>query len=420
MSGLLSGILTAVAIVAVVVSGGTLGIVAGALLAASFAANQGWLGKGAQKFAQSSTGKDLTMAIGLASAGIGVAGAMGAALPGTEAAAVQSANAAAEGAGTAANAAADSAGVAGQATAATAPTADASTVSGIAASGDTSAAVTPSGTLAQTTSNANGIINSTVAGNPEVNLVQGSNTVGATADAQAVQTGQAGAGGLSVNPNDPTETQQIQQSLGINTQAQTQTTNTAATQSAVTPSGSAGSQAAAASAPATPGAGGASGYGDAVPPGTPGAAVPNAAAPSMLDSLATKAGNALTTPSGMLMAGQAVSGWAQGKAQENINQRQLAAAQWGNTQWMDPTQVNQLQAAASAPINVPQGYLNRAAAVRNLMNGGTSQTAPLQAPPPAVGAPALPTPGAGAAGAPASSGPVPVYQLGTTPRGGVI
>lgn len=414
MSGLLSGILTAIAIVAVVVSGGTLGIVAGALMAASFAANQGWLGKGAQKFAQSGVGKDLTMAIGLASAGIGVAGAMGAALPGTEAAAVQSANAAAEGAGTAANAAADTADVAGQAAAATAPAADAGTASGIAASGDASAAVTPSGTLAQTTSNANGIINSTVAGSPEMNLVQGSNTVGATADAQAVQTGQAGAGGLSVNPNDPTELQQIQQSLGINTQAQTQTANTAANQSAVSPSNSAGSTAANSDESALQNAAGATNQ--PVAPVSQGGPEPGQ---SMLGNAASKVGDALKTPQGMLMAGQAVSGWAQGKAQENINQRQLAAAQWGNTQWMDPNQVSQLQAAASAPINVPQGYLNRAAAVRNLMNGGTSQTAPLQAPKPTVGAPVLPTPGAGAT-APASAGPVPVYQLNATPRGGVI
>lgn len=405
MSGLLTGLLTAVAIVATVVSGGTLGIVAGALLAASFAANQGWLGKGAQKFAQSSTGKDLTMAIGLASAGIGVAGAMGAALPGTEAAAVSSANAAAEGAGAASDAASTSADVGAQATAATAPAAG--TGADVA---DSAAVATPSGTLAQTTSNANGIINSTISGNPEVNLVQGSNTVGATADAAAVQSGTAGAGGLAVNTTDQTEIQQVQQSLGINTQSSTQAANTAATQSAVTPASSAGSTSANSDESALQTAAASTNNAPA-PVSQGGPAAPQSA----LGSLATKAGNALSTPQGMLMAGQAVSGWANGKAQENIAQRTLAAQQWGNTQWQDPNQVAQLQAAASAPINVPAGYLNRAAAVRNLMNSGTTQTQPLQS----VQAPVLPTPGAGLAGGQPQN-PVPVAGMNAQPRGGVI
>lgn len=419
MSGLLTGILTAVAIVATVVSGGTLGIVAGALLAASFAANQGWLGKGAQKFAQSGAGKDLTMAVGLASAGIGVAGAMGAALPGTSAAAVTSANAAAEGAGAASTTAAGASDVAGQAAAATAPAAG--TGADVA---DLAPVATPSGTLAQTTSDANGIINSAVAGNPEANLVPGSNTVGATADAAAVQNGTAGAGGLSVNPNDPTELQQIQQSLGINTNSATQTANTAATQSAVTPGSGAGSAAATQDESALQTAAGATNQ-PAATLAQGGPEAPQSAAGGLL----SKAGQALSTPQGMMMGGQAISGWAQGKAQENINQRQLAAQQWGNTQWMDPNQVAQLNAAAAAPITVPAGYLNRAAAVRGLMNGGTSQTQPLQSsptPPAAAPAPALPGPGAGLApgstGSPtaATNGPVPVYQMNAQPRGGVI
>lgn len=408
MSGLLSGILTAVAIVATVVSGGTLGIVAGALLAASFAANQGWLGKGAQKFAQSSTGKDLTMAVGLASAGLAVAGSMGAALPGTESAAVQSANAAAEGTSATTVNAAQGADLGANAAAATAPGANASTVSGLA---DSAPAITPSGTLAQTTSNANGIINSAIAGNPEVNLVQGSNTVGATADAQAVQTGSAGAGGLAVNASDQTEIQQVQQSLGINTQAQTQTANTAATQSAVNPSsgglptgdpGEAQLQAAAGAGP------------------QPVAPASQGGPPSAASGLLSKAGAALSSPAGMIMGGNALSGLASGIANQKTIQEQIAAQQWGNMQWQQPGQVAQLQAAAAAPINVPAGYLNRAAAVRNLMNGSTSQTAPLQSSPTAAApAPALPTPGAGLAGGSAQS-PVPVAGMAATPRGGVI
>lgn len=401
MSGLLTGILTAVAIVATVVSGGTLGIVAGALLAASYAANKGWLGKGAQRFAQSGVGKDLTMAIGLASAGLGVAGAMGAALPGTAAASVSTANAAAEGAGAASDAAASSADVAGQAAAASAPAAG--TGANVA---DTAAIATPSGTLAQTMTDANGVVNSTLAGNPEAGLVQGSNTVGAASDAQAVQAGTAGTGGLQVPPGDSATVQQTNDSLGINTQAQTQSQNTAATQTAVNPNGSsAGNQAANIDESSLQKAAGST---DTAPAAQGGPT----AQPGALAKLGAGVKSALSTPQGMLMAGQAVSGWAQGKAQENINQRQLAAQQWGNTQWMDPNQVSQMQAAAAAPVNVPMGYLNRAAAVRNLMNSGTTQTAPLQAAP----APALPTPGAGLA----NGGPIPAAGMNAQPRGGVI
>jgi beta-lactamase class A len=52
--------------------------------------------------------------------------------------------------------------------------------------------------------------------------------------------------------------------------------------------------------------------------------------------------------------------------------RRIAAQQWGNMQWEQPGQVANLQAAATAPISVPQGYLNRAAAVRQSDNTATN------------------------------------------------
>jgi hypothetical protein len=79
MSGLISGLLTAVAIVGAVVTGGALGIVAGALLAASFAAQHGWLGSGAQKFAESGIGQGITAAVGLASGAMALESAVNAA-----------------------------------------------------------------------------------------------------------------------------------------------------------------------------------------------------------------------------------------------------------------------------------------------------------------------------------------------------
>ncbi len=92
-----------------------------------------------------------------------------------------------------------------------------------------------------------------------------------------------------------------------------------------------------------------------------------------------KAGNVLEKHAGLAtVAGNALSGMASGAAQQKAIEEQIAANQWGNMQWKDPTQVAKLQAAAGQPIGVPVGYLNRAAAVRNLMNtSGGGQTAPL-------------------------------------------
>ena len=141
----------------------------------------------------------------------------------------------------------------------------------------------------------------------------------------------------------------------------------------------------------------------------------------MLNSAAdwAKANPSLAAGAAM-MGGQALSGWAQGKAQENINQRNLAAAQWGNVQWTDPNQVAQLDAAAAAPITVPQGYLARAANARAIMNSGANQTTPLQSSPTAP-PPAAPTVAPLGMSNPGGSGanPVPITAMSATPRGGV-
>ncbi len=382
MSGLLTGLLTAVAVVATVVSGGTLGIVAGALLAASFAANQGWLGKGAQQFAQSSTGKDLTMAVGLASAGLSIAGQMGANLPGTQAAATSAANTAAEGQ-TATSAVSDADAASQAATAAP----------GIAAPNPNAPVYTPAATAQLTTSDGGASICNSFAQDSGLNSVPNSVQLGITGDSipgtANPYSGEAMTSQPSVQP----------------------AANASADQSAVNP-------------------GGASGYGSTVTPGTPNPAVPNPTPAqggpgNMLSTAAGKVSDALSSPSGMLMAGQAISGLAQGKAAEAVAQRQLAAQQWGNIQWTDPNQIAQLNAASAAPITVPQGYLARAAAVRGMMNGTTQQTTPLQTSPstaatPSVAAPQLATPGAGLAPGQSGSGPVPVAQMNATPRGGVI
>lgn len=95
-------------------------------------------------------------------------------------------------------------------------------------------------------------------------------------------------------------------------------------------------------------------------------------------------------PGVAVMAGNALSGMAQGAAQEKMNQQQIAAQQWGNLQWQNPAEVSQLQAAAAKPITVPQGYLARAQAVRGMMTQPVGGVQPLPAASP--GAPLAPSP----------------------------
>lgn len=142
----------------------------------------------------------------------------------------------------------------------------------------------------------------------------------------------------------------------------------------------------------------------------------NSAGPNQ--SLLDKAKGALTSTPGMLMAGQAVSGLAQGISQQKMMQEQIAAQQYGNMTF-NPGQagVGALEANAAAPINVPQGYLNRANALRSLLNTtpGPQQTVGGQ------GAPVAPPMVApvGMGGSP-GGGPVPVLGMGATPRGGAV
>jgi hypothetical protein len=72
---------------------------------------------------------------------------------------------------------------------------------------------------------------------------------------------------------------------------------------------------------------------------------------------------------GIQAGGQIISGVGQGIAQNEAIEKQIAAQQWGNLQWQNQSQVDQLQAAAAQPITVPQGYLQRAAAVKGLVAG---------------------------------------------------
>jgi len=102
--------------------------------------------------------------------------------------------------------------------------------------------------------------------------------------------------------------------------------------------------------------------------------------------------------------GSLVGGLGQGIVQKQSMQDQINAAQWAGRTYMDPKEQAMIQGAASAPITVPQGYLQRAQALKGMLGS----TVGIQ-------------PGAQPGSTPApSGGPVPVWQMNSTPRGGVI
>lgn len=110
--------------------------------------------------------------------------------------------------------------------------------------------------------------------------------------------------------------------------------------------------------------------------------------------------------------GSLVGGLGQGIMQKQSSQDQINAMQWANRTFYDPQQTSQLQAAAAAPVTVPQGYLQRAQAVKALMagNAGIQQGS--------AGTPSTLPPGV--AGQTANGGPVPVLGMNQTTRGGQV
>lgn len=420
MGGLLGIIGGLVTIVASIWTLNPYGIAAGALMIAGGAAQAGLFGKGAERFMNSSTGKDLTMAIGLASAAISVASLANAPTAGAESATVANANTAAEGGAAATGTEADAA--AGEAAAgSTAPVgaaggaapvssvggADASTLSGV------TPAPVVSATSNEALTNPYAMVNqfNSDPGVMEDGLSPAlTNGVQQSADGYALSGGVNGPGGPPIGG---TEASQIQQEVNpASTASNAESAATTADQTAVAPK---------TAAPATPNFQDESSIAGQGTGATTPAPASQGGPETFADKLKSGAGDFLKSPAGMITAGQAVSGWAQGKAAENINQRTLAAQQWGNTQWMDPKQIAQLDQAAAAPIPVPSGYLARAAALRSLTAGTTQQTTPLQQTPPAPAAPQLAPPGAGVAqGAAPGGGPVPITGMNATPRGGVI
>jgi len=371
----LSGLLTAVAIVATVISGGALGVLAGALLAGQFASAHGWIGGSVGKFFNSSLGKGITMAVA-AAATLGAAGVFDAAAGGGAAATEVGAETA--GAAT---------GVAPVTAASVAPGADLMAANEAAGAVSDSAAVsTPGGLLAEATNDGGqAIVASGQATAGDSTLVQGgAQGINAANPSTAAGAQNPAAASQGATATDAAAVQPTTQGAGINNP------------------GAVGGNITAPQAPSIPEA-------PAAAAGTP---PPQGLLSKGMDLINKNPGVAV-------VAGNALSGMASGISQQKQMEQMLAAQQWANTQWHDPTQVAAMESAAAKPITVPQGYLARAQAVRNLLNGNTQQNGPVVGPQPATAA---------ASAVPNVPGPVPATALNASvptpasiaaaPRGG--
>ena len=399
----------AAGVVAIAVSGGTLGIIAGALLVAGGAAQMGVFGSAGKSFMSSGWGQGLMAAAALASAGTSLFGDT--AVEANTASGVV--NAAAnpsvyEAADPAATQAAAAAGAGTPLTAANAtqqslsdaiPTAtDFTGAAGTGASVNSVAAGNGALNTASTPGSVAPAYNSGPLGADSVQASMGQDT-----NLQAAANG-GNAGGANAGPGLSGATR-LQDAAGdsgatgataTGTEAPPVPDNTTSTESAYDADMQAGGAANGAAGPGGPNANASGGSG------------------WMSNMLNTK-GGAAAIQGGL----SAVGGLGSGMMQQSAMEKQIAAQQWGNAQWQDPNQVAQFEAAAAQPITVPTGYLQRAQQIRSMMAGGV--------PTPSSG----PVPMSSAMAPPGVGGPVPMSAMGApggamaaptpqNPRGGAI
>ena len=348
MGGLLSALEVVGGAAMMFVPGGQL---AGAMMIASGVATSGLIGGSVGKFMNSDLGKGLMAAVSLGSAAVAMYGASAAAAGAEETAQVSQ--------------------LAAQ---------DTASLGTDIGAGSASDAVATNSSLIQATD----------AGQNVASMADASTTAASGTDAAsqaAVNAASPAAGGIAQSVGGA----QASQASAAATNADTAATAPLAAPGAATaapgtaPAGAAASPLATTSAtpgaqplvgdtqPGSPLAGGGTAGDDqlGIPQSDIGTKVPPGGAtnPGMLSQAASFVGK---NPGVAVAGGQMLSGLAQGAAQEKTMQEQLAAAQWGNLQWQNPAEVSQLQAAAAAPITVPQGYLQRAQQVRGLMTGATA------------------------------------------------
>lgn len=83
----------------------------------------------------------------------------------------------------------------------------------------------------------------------------------------------------------------------------------------------------------------------------------------------SKAANFATSAQGLTLAGNAAQGYAAGKAQEEVLKEQRREREFYDNQYRDPAKIKQLNDAASRPINLSGGFIDRARQVSEFMNG---------------------------------------------------
>lgn len=357
MSGLLSGVLAVVGIAAAVASGGTLGLVAGAMLAVGAAASAGLIGGSVGKFMNSGIGHGLMAAVALGSVANAVYGANAADAGAQEAAqTTQQAGAAAP---------------IGAAGANVIPTATADAQ----AAAMTHTSILEAAGMGQE-------VSSIQASDPALAQVSGVSPQTLTAmNSQTIGAGPVGAeGSQAAATATAADTNAVQP-----TAAETQSTNNGAVAGYhATAADQPGEESPAGTTAPPPGAG--------APEGGAGEGYeePDSAAPSsgvggfLSKAMDSKGGAALIQG-----AGSMIGGIGAGIAQKQAVEDQLKAQEWGNAQWQQPGQVAALQSAAAKPITVPQGYLQRAAMVKTMLSGSNG-VQPLPAASP--GAPLAPSP----------------------------
>lgn len=121
----------------------------------------------------------------------------------------------------------------------------------------------------------------------------------------------------------------------------------------------AATSAAAASAAATPATGSLA---------TAGSNLAGKAAPGLISKAAGAVGKVVTNPAFVTTVGQAAQGFAAGKAQEEIIKREERERRRIDEEFRDPEKLRQLNEVAARPVNIGQGFIERARNVANFMN----------------------------------------------------
>lgn len=330
-----------VGIAAAVASGGTLGFLAAAFIGLGAAANLGIIGGSVGKFMNSGWGRGLLAAVTIGSAYTAMYGQTALAKGVAEQSATGAAEMHATVAGTMAN--------------------DATTIANDAAA--TNASFLQSANMGQE-------ISAAQIANPELSTANVA--AGSLARINTQITSPLGANAEGAAASQTAATEQAGQTIP-----------SAATKSLMTGQ-DAGAGATVPASAATPPSG-------AITPPA-GAATPAAAAPAASSGWLGKAADFMNSKGGSALiqgGGSMLGGLGNGIAQKQATEDALKAQQWGNLQWQNQAQVDQMQAAAAKPITVPQGYLQRAQQTRALMQGNQG-VQPLPAASP--GAPLAPSP----------------------------